>query len=94
VRLAYQTALEARQALRGQIATLAKHKKGAARQQLQEARDLLLALYGVRLDDATARARDEKRSWYVVDPKMTRARALTLEPLLRDLEARLGAGAR
>ena len=88
VRFAYMTARGARRAVRDSIVKLAESSR-VGRSQLQQARDTLLALYGVRLDDSEAQARFAKRTWYVADPRITRARVLTLDPVLRQLEARL-----
>ena len=87
VRFAYETALGVRRAIRTSIAKLARRSAGRA--ELENARDTLLALCGIRLDDPAAQARIAKRNWYVEDPTMKRSRLLALDPLLGRLESRL-----
>ena len=84
----YETARAARAAVRSAIAAL-----DLARTEpdvLQDARDTLLALQGLRFDDPATQARFAARSWYVVDPAMTHARA-SKDPLVRAITKALAA---
>lgn len=88
VRLAYQTALAARNAVRKSIEKLDLRNTNARR--LAWARDTLLALYGLTFTDPITQKRYAQKSWYVIDPTMTRERAAT-DKLLVNVEASLAA---
>lgn len=87
VHVSYQTALAARLQILHLIEGIDLAK--ASRAVLQSARDELVALYGLRFEDAAPAARFSKRSYYVMDPTMTLERLRKLEPLLVKIEARL-----
>ncbi len=83
---AYDTARPVRKAVRAAIAAL--DLKAASPADLGDARDTLLAIYGLGFADAARQAEFEKRSWYVRDPRATREQA-TKDPLLQAVEAEL-----
>jgi hypothetical protein len=81
VRVGYQTARAARVEVRAAIEKLNLEK--TSRATLERARDTLLALHGI------GDRRFASRSWYVVDPRMTRERVD--DALLQKIDAQLAA---